>query len=533
MKTKKGLAITIIGTIMTLLLSSGCGNTESAFSVSQVSNSSGSKATESQSSLADSSNADEDMANITVMGMVLADMPGKQAVEDAINEITEKKINTHVTLDWIPVGQYSDQVSLNMSANEGADLLMVTPINASSFSALISQNQLIALDDMIDQYGTGIKEIAGNYLKGAQINGKTYAVPSYRTLNSDGYIVMRKDILDSLGLTEKAENMSSWSEYEDILKQVVAANPGLSGVSSNNGAGTIITNGGFFSGPDAFTDDTAYDTLGDTYNIIAADYGTDKAMSYFETDQFYQMIKRVKEWYDNGLVYKDSATTDETGDSLIKNNVTFSEICQSETGVEISKKESTGYDVVCKKYTSAPVSTQSCTKFCWGIPITAKEPEAAMRFLNLMYTDKDICNLLTWGIEGTDYVVKNGEACFPDGKDTSSVAYHSNDFLYGNQFLCYPWEGQGADFRTTAEESLKKAGTSKYFGFICDTSAITNELTATYNVTQQYATSLESGSASDLDSNYQEFISALKAAGVDSIVAEYQSQLDTWLSSQS
>jgi len=242
------------------------------------------------------------------------------------------------------------------------------------------------------------------------------------------------------------------------------------------------------------------------------------------------MIDRVRGWYESGYVYKDSATTEEQGDTLLKTNVTFSTCVNSEIGVGTSRLSSTGYEVICPMIVAQPVITGSLTKFTWGVPVTSTEPEATAKFINLMYTDKDIANLLAWGIEGRDYVIQDGEAAFPEGVDAATVPYHTADFLYGNQFLVYPWEGQGADFRQAALENLNEAGVSKYLGFSADTSAITNELSQLTNVIEQYKPSLESGAARP--AMYDEFIQAMKDAGVDKVIEAYQSQLDAWLAEQ-
>ena len=47
----------------------------------------------------------------------------------------------------------------------------------------------------------------------------------------------------------------------------------------------------------------------------------------------------------------------------------------------------------------------------------------------------------------------------------------------------------------------------------------------------QYLPSLESGSV-DLDTYYPEFIDALKAAGVDEVIADKQQQFDEWRAKQ-
>jgi putative aldouronate transport system substrate-binding protein len=179
--------------------------------------------------------------------------------------------------------------------------------------------------------------------------------------------------------------------------------------------------------------------------------------------------------------------------------------------------------------TQEPLSTGSVTKFTWAIPITAREPEAAMKFLNLMYTNKEIENLFAWGIEGRDYALNDQGEVYK----LETNVYNSNDFLWGNQFLAYPAAGQGSDFRAAAEAEMKSAPRSKYFGCAVNTDPIANTLTAVYNAIQQYKAGYESGSVPVADT-YEEylqsdFVKALKAAGVDEVIAYYQGQLDAWL----
>ena len=163
----------------------------------------------------------------------------------------------------------------------------------------------------------------------------------------------------------------------------------------------------------------------------------------------------------------------------------------------------------------------------WAVPVTATEPEAAVKMMNLMYTDARIANLLTWGIEGRDYQVKDGIACYMDGQDANTCAYHTSDFVYGNQFLALPWEGQAADFRQTSMEDMLAAQASAYLGFSCDTSGIENELTAITNAINEYLPGLDSGISDD--EQYSAFLEKLDKSGVQDVINVYQKQLDEWL----
>lgn len=528
MKRIQRLLALLLITAMTVTMFTGCGNSEKSTDSSSDATT-GTDTTDTADVTVTEPAEEEDMAEINVMILSLGPQgEGVKAVEDGINAITEKEINTHVTLNYVEVGSYAEQLSLAITGNEKVDLCLTTPIQTAGFSSMVAQNQLVPLNDLLSQYAPDALALLGDYVKGTTVNGNIYALPTYRALSSSAYILMRKDLLESAGQLEAAQAMTKWSDYEAILKAVTEKND-IAGVAGNDGDGTVITLQNAFLDTENFTDSTAYDNLGDTYKIIAVD-DNGKVFNYFASEKYKTMLDRVRGWYEKGYVYKDSATTEEQGDALLKTNVTFSTVVNSELGVEVSRKASTGYDVVAKKLVSYPIGTGSCTKFTWAVPVCAQEQEAAVKFMNLMYTNSDICNLLSWGVEGRDFVVENGIAKYPDGVTAENVQYHTADFLYGNQFLVYPWDGSAADLRDQAKAEMEAGGTSPYIGFSCDTSKVSNELTAMTIVIGEYKAALETGTADA--AKYDEFLAKLKDAGVDKVVQEYQTQLDAWKANQ-
>ncbi len=524
MKLKKLVSVLLVGA-MAAALFTGCGSNNEENVVDNT-------------SAADEEDDEDDgeITEIEFYSMTLFGTDGLQEVQDAINEISEKEIGVHVNITMLDMSAYAEQTSLMFSSQEQMDIMMTTPIQSAGFSSLVSQNQLMPLNDLLPEYAPELMELMGDYLDGTTVNGNIYSVTTWRTLNSNCYAVMRADILDDLGLREKAENLSSWTEYQEILQAVVDSDYDggkvTTALANNDNDGTVISVEYAMVGNDDWSQNFGYDTLGDTYKIVAVDEDTDTVYSYFQSEEYYKMLKLMTDMYNKGYVYKDAATADDAGDVLLSNDVTFSTVVNSEIGVEANRLSTTGHEVVCPMITQEPVSTGSATKFSWAIPITSKEPEAAAKFLNLMYTNADIENLLVWGIEGRDYELnEEGEAVKLD-----TVVYNSNDFLFGNQFLAYPAEGQGGDFREVALADLQSAPVSKYFGCTVDTAEIANDLTAVYNVIQQYKPGLEAGSTSVPDT-YEEYLEsdfckALESAGVQTVLDEYQAQLDAWLAEQ-
>ena len=199
--------------------------------------------------------------------------------------------------------------------------------------------------------------------------------------------------------------------------------------------------------------------------------------------------------------------------------------------MESAKTAACGMPMTCVKISTPPVSSSNVTKFVWGVPHNSTEPEAAVKFLNLMVTDPRIENLLVWGIEGRDYQVTDGVAGFVEGQDANTVAYQVADFMFGNQFLAIHGTASHLIFAIQAKAEMDSAKMSNYFGFSCDTSQIQNEISAVANVISEYCPSLESGLAPE--GTYEQFIEKLYSSGAQKIVDEYQRQLDEWLAQQS
>jgi len=164
----------------------------------------------------------------------------------------------------------------------------------------------------------------------------------------------------------------------------------------------------------------------------------------------------------------------------------------------------------------------------WGIAKNSENPVRAMQFLNLMYTDKEIVNLLDWGIEGKHYVkVSENVIDYPPGVDANSVGYSGTGWMFGNQFLSYIFKGDDEQLWEKMKVFNESAIKSKALGFTFDSSLVKTEFAAVSNVISQYQIALECG-ALDPDKALPEFISKLKDAGIDKIIAEKQKQLDAW-----
>ena len=482
---------------------------------------------------------EEDPVELKVAILSLAAIPEEitDHVEEYLNKISLEKINATVDYTWYDGGNYGEKVSMAISGGEQLDLIMYTPIPNASFQSYMNQSQLEDISDSLDTYGQGILKYmradGKDFLGATSRDGGVYGVGVLQDMSQSMSFDLRADVLEDLGLTDKAKNATSFTDIEEITKEVVA-NSDLKGFVNMDSNGTVLTPQPYVPGDGSFADAEWLDTVGDGSYYVYADPADDKIKCFFEHPKWQAGVKMARKWYEEGLIWKDSATSKDTyGTPLIKNDVAFGIIHGVEMGNAALVESQTGYPDFQIDVTDCKVNTGAFTKFGMAVPVTTVDKDRAVALLNLIWDDEDYRNGIAWGEEGVDWVRNDdGTARYADGKDESN-AYHTADFLYGNRLETIPWEGEGQDTlrerQKAANESLE---VSKYFGFSIDQTNVADSVTAVKNVFDKYYPQLCTGTAEDVDATLASFVDELYGAGMQTMIDEYQSQLDAWLATQ-
>ncbi|WP_042166139.1 ABC transporter substrate-binding protein [Paenibacillus gorillae] len=439
-----------------------------------------------------------------------------QLVEDAVNKITEQKIQARVKFMPISAGEWQQQTNLLFTSNEKLDLMFV---NGSLYSGMVAKGQLIPIDELISKYGGGITKALGDYLQVARLKDGIYAVPTIRDLATSYGITFRKDLADKYSI-----DVSKLNTMEDIEHAFKTIKDGEGGDFT-----PLIPSG---VGATYLENYLTYDRLGDGIGILP-DYDNGlKIVNLYETDTYKEQLKRIRDWYLKGYIMKDSATNKLSTFELLRGGKGFAYFAALKPGFEEQESQASGVQVVTKELLSPIATTSTVTGAMWGIPVNTKLEGKAMEFLNLMYEDKDIINLFDWGIEGKHYVKVPGEdnvIDYPEGVTAQTTGYNMPlGWLFGNQFLSYVMKGKDADIWNKMDAFNKNAAHSKALGFSFDAAPVKTEYAAVTNVITQYKLALETGSV-DPDKVLPDFINKLKSAGIDKIIQEKQKQLDAWV----
>lgn len=434
----------------------------------------------------------------------MSDLP---MIEEALNEYIEPLIGATVDMTIINVGSYADQVGLMVRTGEPVDLVFGFQAEMLSY---VSQSAVLPLDDLLEEYGQGIIEAVGrDVLDSCKQQGVLYSIPTLKDMAAGRVFLYNQAVADELGLD--FSNVKSEQDLTEIFA-IVKEKTDLVPFAGAGGANKIWEN-------------WSWDTLGDSLGVLMDGGAEPTVVNLFETDYYKELAMLSREWYLNGYLISDYATSEDTWSARMINKTSFGAINANKPGGLVEIQNTVGYELGQVEILEEFAMTGNVLNTNWMIPTGSEHPEKAMQFLNLMYSDPYVSSLLINGIEGVHYTTDE------DGFITStpdSGYINSHPWAQGNQFISKVYAGNDADVWDQQREYNENARKSVAFGFVFDNSNVTDEITACNNVVAKYRASIECGSV-DPEVALPEFNAELKSAGIDTIIAEKQAQLDAWL----
>ncbi|GAA2867965.1 ABC transporter substrate-binding protein [Microbacterium arabinogalactanolyticum] len=163
-----------------------------------------------------------------------------------------------------------------------------------------------------------------------------------------------------------------------------------------------------------------------------------------------------------------------------------------------------------------------------AVSANSKHPEKALQVYDLIRNDKADYDLLNFGIEGTDYVMKDGKLGYPEGYDASKDSLGSN-FWAGRMDEFEPAKVTDDPDRDKIYGALDKVARDyPYSTLIIDKSSIDPTLAAMGAVLSEYIPQLNYGKFDDPAKAIKEMRQKLKDAGYEDVRASLQKDVDAW-----
>lgn len=426
-----------------------------------------------------------------------------KTVVDAANKILEEKIGATLDMQIVDAGAFDEKMKMIMASNTPFDLCFTGYVN--TYINAVNNESLMPLTDLIKKEAPELLENTPDYfLKDATVRGEIYAVPNVQVGFRKSSNFIKKSIADKYNFD--VNSLKTQNDLEPLLKQIKENETNLYPYRPSFGIDMWVQEG--------------YEViLGQI--AIKSDGSSKKAVILRDTEEYKRGVNTLYDWYKKGYIRSDVASA---GDDSMDYNAGKYAISQStwKPGAEASTSTKMGEDYVCasplENYVYRGFSRQTMT----AIGANSKNPEKAIKLISEVNKNKELYNILCFGIEGKHYNLND------DGRVVlvKDSGYNPNsDWKFGNQFNALLLEKHDADVWEETERLNQEAQKSPILGFDYNVDNIESEVAQINAILGEYYSAINQGSQ-DPASYTETMAKRLKDAGEDKVLADIQKQLD-------
>lgn len=444
--------------------------------------------------------------DVTLLWYTEGDQPDDlQLVLDKLNPILKEKIGATVDIRFVSNADYDEKMTSVINSGEAFDICFTCDW-ANSYAINARKGAYLDLTPYLDGDNKALKEaIDSRFWEGVTIDGKIYGVPANKELPYAPVWAFTKELVDKYSLD--IDSVTDLASLEPLLKTIKENEPEIIPLPLR-----------------------ASDIPGiiDQYDIPAArelpayvryDDETRTVVNPFEQEDVLKNLHTIHDYFVKGYINQDAATNKQK----LKNRLIYCGwYCP---GAEEIWGNQAGYEVVCRPRYENYYSTTSCIGSLQAVSANSKHPAEAVKFLELLNTDPEIKNLVTYGIEGTHYEKTS---------DTSiklleaSSRYTTDYYTLGNELIMYTVDPQAHDLWDQYRAFNDASKPSVLVGFSFNNENVKTEYASVMNITAQYLPQLFTGSATDVDQTVAEMNKKLYDAGLQKIIDDMQKQIDEW-----
>ena len=435
----------------------------------------------------------------------VADMSQQEKVEAAANAIIEPAIGAKIHFEFIDSAAWAQKKNMMVSTGEEFDLIFE---NGTEFVANAQKGAYLDLRPYLtDKYIPEILKRNDQFVWDAVTfgDGGVYAIPAETFYVPYTSFAFKADIVDKYNF-----DYMSVKTYEDLI-------PLLENVK-NNEKGMY----GLIELPKLQS--TKY--IPSTQDGIYFDIANDKFIAGIDSPDEIEHAKLAKEFVDKGYMPKDAATKEVNSEIKSGKYAIF--------GGQMSAEKSTarqGFGCYENDPQFGYIGRNNVTNALTCISATSKHPEKALALLNLIWEDRELSNLLAFGIEGEDFVVTKN----PGQDDRYVDANNGNDVKWAiwHNWLGPLWDQWDSDWNSAESLLMRKeinasAEKSPIIGFLPDTTGFETEIALISSTKEKWDKQVKYGTFANFDAKYEEMRKDYEKAGLYKLVDEFNRQYKEW-----
>ena len=476
---------------------------------------------------------------VNITGYLLGFAPmGMPDVMDELNKKLIKDINATMEVYYISWTDLQSKYPLILATGEDVDWVFTANWCSYSQEAAIGAFKEITFDMlqkyMPRHYGMLKKTTAFNEVK---INGKMYMVPTSTPDRKVPVTLIRGDL-------RKKYNISEIKRFSDIEPYLAAI--------KNNEPGMIPMNL-----------DSTYDIgrpfgeivneMGPIYMDILVLTGTGSTIVYqFEDptgkigliteDPALPAHKKaaavLKNWYAKGYINKNAfANKVRSKESFEQGKSAVGFGNSIDTQGNIANSQAKSYEVEIIPSLSGDTGHNRADPYMgngFSIASRSKNVERTLMAMDLIMEDEAYNYLVYFGVEGKNYVVRDGMIDLPEGLTADKNTYPPDvaGFWFTNKDQFKPLASWNDSYIKLKENLKGMLAPDIYASFAPATDSVKTEVATVNQVTTQYYIPIQVGTAKDVDGAFKTLNDKLMAAGIQKLLDEMRKQTQAFLKAQ-
>ena len=496
---RKFLAVGLVGTMAASMLAGCSGSSEQT----TTSTSSGSEASTEASTDSASAEATTDGEVPTLIWWTVGGTIPSDFEEDmqVISDYVQEKVCVALDIQVAGWADYDSKMNTIVNSGEYFDLMFV---NNTNYSKFVNLGGLADITDMVESVTPELYSfIPEDLWNGSRIKGQIYAVPTYKDSSLTQFWYFDDQYVQKYNIDyESIQTMDDLTPAFKAIKDGEGAS--FYPVQLNQGA---LWNG-FFN---------EYDGLASGLQPIGVrlDDETRTVVSTLEQEDVMHNLNLLHEWYVAGYTNPDAnVMTEGTKQNAFGNAQGWPAAVsawQTQQGVE-------KYDAW--KVFGPIYTTETIQGSMNAISANSNYKEEALKLLELVNTDQTLRDMLYYGVPDKTFQYEEDGTVTKLRDDWPLAGYTQGTFFNLSVESSAP-----ADQYEQIKEQNEAATPSVCLGFALDPEPIQNEIANCNTVWDKYKYDLLTG-ASDPEEAVPRCLEELKAAGLDTVIAEAQRQVD-------
>lgn len=430
-------------------------------------------------------------------------------VNQALNDILLPRYGFRVEYNKIGWNDYTDQLNALMRTGEDYDI-------AFTWTDLYVRNaQSGYLLDMTDYLRTDGQKLYDavdpRFWEGVTVRDRIWGIPTNKELTSPIQFLFSKELVEKYQID--VSRYTTLESLEPLLELISQKEPDCIPLFFDTSRLNLMNMG-----------DYTYLTSETVPLVVKNDDPSCTVVNLFDTPYAKQMLRTLHKYYKLGYINQDAPIR--TAVSRFTDEQVFCRISSGGPDSEASFSTDFGYPIVAVQASNAVVTSDSTQGGVMVVNASTKHPEESKAFLTAVNTDPDVRNLLKFGIEGVHYTLTD-----QDQVQIISDAYRGVPYTQGNWFILKTCVGEDPNKWDNYRAFNAQAVSSPLLGFNADYYVCETLYSNVSQIYAKYYVALMTGSV-DPDAYLEQLGDELDKAGIQSLCAIMQNQVDSWLANK-